>query len=104
MQKCSSPLIEQKSIFGFLACFKSQIESFRQVVDTHMTRLVSYKENDSFISTMTPQEIHDVVFQVDPSKAVGSNRFGVGFFHKHWPMKPQTVFSIFPRRHNTKGS
>jgi len=47
------------------------------------------------IEPVTKNEIYDVVFQMDPHKALGSYGFGKSFFQDHWAIiKDQLCFAV----------
>jgi len=56
------------------------MSELRQPISTNMPRMVLVDENNQLIYAISPQEIKDTVFLMDPYKAPGSDGFSGDFF------------------------
>ena len=50
---------------------------------------------DLLTSAINPQELKDVVFEMDSSKAPGFDGFDVGLFQKHWSTFGNDITNCF---------
>ena len=76
--------IKNKFILEFSYRFKSSRPSLWSLPDLSISPVITTDENLELIRIVSEEEIHTVIFQMDPYNAPGPDGFITSFHQQHW--------------------